>query len=328
MNGFVAPEIRNAGGDVANRRKVRTGGGSALHRDRCARNRFDIDALVTAVLMRALCAALDSNETAHRGNNAHHGGEHARDIIAIRQHHCGVAKPAGGVPRSNGSRAIRDADDLGPELIHIVAAEDGEREDRFCDIAVHNRLVVGLLAADGLDGEKIRARFCAAFECLQHALPVPAAPHVLQIAPLANVVWRDTDAALDSVFCLMLLDDVHNRLTDLDAPGGILGHRRQGFNLRDEAGNIQFSCPVTDTGDDLPIIFDHVGHGFLGDKHGGQREVDLRVDGSSANGHAILQNDRMEGFPVYKIIQIGVRCLIKPLVHPVFSSLDISSDLT
>ena len=88
----------------------------------------------------------------------------------------------------------------------------------------------------------------------QHGLVERAAAHAGRAFHLAGVVGGDAQDALEAVLGVGLGHAVEQDARQLDAPGRVLGHRRQGLELDHQPGRFQFHGALQRAGDDLLIL--------------------------------------------------------------------------
>ena len=278
------------------------GGGLAFHGHREAGDGLEDGVLVAAILARADGAAFVTDQRAHGGDGAHHGGKDAGDHLLLGQHHGGVAKAAGGVPGAMDAVLAGDLVQLGPEEAHVAHAQDAEAEDDAAQVARHEGLVVDLLAADRFDAEQFGAGGGAALERGQHGFVERAAAHAGRALHLARVVGRDAQDALEAVLGVRAGHGVQQDARQFDAPGRVLGHGRQRLELDHQAGRLQFHGALQGAGDDLLILHPHVRHRAGVHGHGRQGEIEFRVNQPAADGQALAGG---EGFGRDAEAQVG-----------------------
>ena len=149
-----------------------------------------------------------------------------------------------------------------------------------------------LLAADRFDAEQLGAGGGAALEGRQHRFVERAASHAGRANHLARVVGGDAQDAFEAVLGVRLGHGVQQNAGQLDAPGGVLRHRRQRLELDDQAGRFQFHRPPQRAGDDLLILRAHLRHGRLVHEHRRQGEIQFRIDYAAAEGQAAAGDER------------------------------------
>ena len=82
----------------------------------------------------------------------------------------------------------------------------------------------------------------------------------------------------------------------LDAPLRVFGHGRQGLELDDKPGSLQFDGTLEGAGNDLPVLAPDLGHRGALDSHWREGEIEFRIDQppaqvETATGHQRIGRD-------------------------------------
>gem|GEM_PF-4275344 len=243
-----------------------------------------------------------TDQRAHRGDRADDGGENARDHLLFGQHHRGVAEAAGRVARADDAVPLRDRGELLPEKLHVPHAEHTLRKNHLAEIALHQRLVVQLLAADRFDAEQLGARLGRTLEEFQHPVPMLARTHDRRPRKLAIVVRRHPQHRRQAVLPARIVHPGEQHLRDLEAESRGRRHRRHCFEFDHDARRLEFGGAAQRIGDDFAIVADDDRHGRRRHFHRRQREIQLRINQPAADAQTVAGDDRLRRMPEVQVV--------------------------
>ena len=286
LHRFIRPGVAGGRGNVAERAQMRAGRGLALHGHRKSGDRLEERVLVAAVLARPDRTAFVGHQRAHGAHRPDHRRKHARNHFLLGENHRGVSEPAGRVPGREHPVPGCDVMDRRPEIPHVPHADRTLRKDHRRDVAVHQRVIVQLLSADGLDAQQLGPLGGGAFKKLEHPVEVIPAAHRGRADKFPVVIRRHAEDGFQPAGLIVLAHPIEENPDDGKAPLGELGHRRERFKFDHDAMGFELHGPEQRAVDDLFVMFQNPRHRVRRDGHRGQREVEFRIDLAAADDHA------------------------------------------
>ena len=194
-----------------------------------------------------------------------------------------LAKPQAVSPPGTARRPGAEGGDAVPQPGHVAGREDAEGEDDARDVAVHERLVVDLLAAHRLDREDVGAGLDAQRERTVEPLPGRAGAEQGRASLVADVGGSDAEGGTQAVLRVGLGQVPMEDRGDLGAPFGTVGHGGQQLELEHDARSVQGDGALEDVGGHLVVLGEDLGPGRLADVDDREREVDLGEDIAGAD---------------------------------------------